>query len=327
MKKELKAGIKILKSKLLNKKIPIIVTFAITHRCISHCMYCNFWKSKTPEMTTEEVFHLLKELRASGCQRIALTGGEPLVREDIGKVINYAKKIGFFVSLNSNGFLVKDRIDEIKSVDMLHLSFDGPKKIHDKLKRRGFYSKLMEAIKLAKEHKIRVTTTTVITKYNVDSIDFILRKANEMKTFAYFQPVDKYPHASENVKRLFPPIQKYKEAIKKLIKAKIRGEYVGNSITTLRYLYDFPTYKKQINCFAGNFHVRIEADGTVIPCYETKCINPLNCLKVGFSKAYEKINKVSCTGCWCHSNIEYNYLFSLEPHTLLNAFRVIGATY
>jgi MoaA/NifB/PqqE/SkfB family radical SAM enzyme len=319
MKKEIKAAIKILEAKILKRRIPIITTFAITHRCISHCLYCNFWRSNTPEMTTEEILFLLRQLKIVGCQRIAFTGGEPLLREDIGKIINYAKKLGFFVSLNSNGFFVPEKIEEIKDVDMLHLSFDGPKKIHDKLKREGFYDKLMRAIKIAKKYGIKVTATTVITKYNVNAIDFILRKARKLGFFAYFQPVGEYPHASENVKELFPPIQSYRKAIRKLIRAKLNGEYVGNSLPTLLYLYDFPIHKKKLKCFAGDLHIRIEANGIITPCYETKCEKILNC-RNNFNSAYNLLKKIDCVGCWCHAEIEYNYLFSLNLHSLLNAF-------
>ena len=49
-----------------------------------------------------------------------------MVREDIGKIVNYAKEKGIWVGINSNGSFVPAKINEIDKANLLVLSFDGP---------------------------------------------------------------------------------------------------------------------------------------------------------------------------------------------------------
>ena len=54
-------------------------------------------------MTTREVFRLFDEIAAMGTIRIGLWGGEPLIRDDIGDILEYGKKKGFYITMDTNG--------------------------------------------------------------------------------------------------------------------------------------------------------------------------------------------------------------------------------
>ncbi len=82
---------------LFGRRIPLSVMYSVTNRCPSQCAYCNIPNRKQRELTTKEAFSLIDQLVEAGTQRLALWGGEPLVRDDIGSIIDYAKIKGLYL--------------------------------------------------------------------------------------------------------------------------------------------------------------------------------------------------------------------------------------
>ena len=108
---QLKNQFKIIKSilnqRLFNKKIPLSVSWTLTNRCNKKCFYCNLPNITSKELTTKQTFSIIDELASLGTQRIGFTGGEPLLRKDIGEIINYSHSKGIFTGMVSNGSLVE----------------------------------------------------------------------------------------------------------------------------------------------------------------------------------------------------------------------------
>ena len=218
LKNKISAVVSIIKVKFFKRKIPLAVSWSLTNRCNYRCKYCNVWEIKSKELTTKQIFSVIDELAKMGTQRMSLIGGEPLLRKDIGKIINYCKKYDFHVTLSSNGTLISKRIKEIKGTDLLKISFDGPEKIHDFMRQEGSYLDVLRAIKVAKNNSIKVMLITTLTKYNLNYVDFILETAKKFDVGVIFQPVNNILSYSEkNIISLSPKIAKYKSVINKLI--------------------------------------------------------------------------------------------------------------
>ena len=312
---------------LLKKKIPLAVVLLITDRCNSRCKYCQIWNRKKEEMTTEQIYTLIDEIVDMDCQKFSIFGGEPLVRKDIGQVVNYAKNKGLFVSMGTNGWLLDKKIDEIKNIDMLNFSIDGPQEINDFQRMEGGYDKVINAIKIAKENNIKVITQTVITKYNLKHLGHILEKAEELDFLCGFQPAHNRPLSGDLLESVLPDKEEYKKTINWLIEQKRNKARVANSIEGLKhlsYVYDWPKHKKHVKCFAPDLHVYVDTNGDVLPCLhvQEQITNSPNCTKIGFRNAYNQIHKLSCNGCWSWSNVEFNLLFSLKPETVLNTIKI-----
>ena len=312
---------------LFNKKTPLSVVLLITDKCNSRCKYCQIWNRNKKEMITQQIYSLIDDLADMGSQKFSIFGGEPLLREDIGHIINYAKNKGLFVSMGSNGFLLDKKIDEIKNVDMLNLSFDGPQEVHDLHRIKGAHDKVINAIRIARKNNIKVITQAVITKYNLQCLGYILEKAKEMDFLAGFQPVMYRPLSGGLLNDLMPDKEEYKKTISWLIEQKKKTGKVANSIEGLKhlyYVYDWPKFKKQIKCFAPELHVYIDTNGDVYSCLhvQEQIKNPPNCAEMGFKKAYSQLKKSPCYGCWSWSNVEFNLLFSLKPEVVFNTFKI-----
>src|SRR3989344_5459724 len=107
-------GIGTLKANLFRINTPLNVMISLTDRCCSKCKYCNIPNRKKTELTTKEVIDLLNDAAKLGCQRVSLWGGEPLMREDIGQIINHIKNKKMHVNIVTNGYLVPMKINAIK---------------------------------------------------------------------------------------------------------------------------------------------------------------------------------------------------------------------
>ena len=79
-------------------RIPLSVHLGLTNRCNNRCRYCDFYKRpREDEWTTEALFKVLEEMKRAGTRRVQFTGGEPMLRSDLGEVLAKARSLGFFV--------------------------------------------------------------------------------------------------------------------------------------------------------------------------------------------------------------------------------------
>ena len=264
---KLSAVKKILEVKFLGKKVPLVVTWPITNRCNFRCRYCERWKRETGELSTDQVLGIIDELKELGTIRISLSGGEPLMREDIGEIINYAKSKEISVVLTSNGSLVPKKFEEIKNLDLLKLSVEGEEKVHDAIRGKGSFRKVLKAIETLRRgtrpsrksaiHRapsrglksantkkqtdsLRFVFNSVLTNYNLDQIGFLLNLAEKYGTGVRFSALNTAHATPSRIESLFPSPRDYQKAVEKLIRAKKRGRPVLNSFAGLNYLRTWP---------------------------------------------------------------------------------------
>jgi len=93
--------------KYFDKKIPLMVTLEVTKRCVNNCIHCYLpethqGKIQKKELTFSEIERTLDELKDIGTVFLNITGGEPVLRKDIEKIIKKAVKNNFYVKLFSS---------------------------------------------------------------------------------------------------------------------------------------------------------------------------------------------------------------------------------
>jgi cyclic pyranopterin phosphate synthase len=114
-----------------NKKIkdkyqrPIIsLRISITNRCNVSCFYCHHdgILPKGYEMTVDEIYKILKIAKKIGIDKIRYSGGEPLIREDIVKIIEKTSSLNFKdISLTTNGTLLDKYAKDLAIADLIVL--------------------------------------------------------------------------------------------------------------------------------------------------------------------------------------------------------------
>jgi len=266
--------------------------------------------------------------------RLGLWGGEPLVRDDIGGIIDYAKYRGLYVTLDSNGYLVPSRLRLLRRLDHLIVALDGPEKAHDLNREKGGFDKAMAAIESV-SGRIPLWTITVLTKNNLDSVDFVLDKAREYGFLATFQ----LPHHNDRLGRnhgtLMAPGSSYKRVISKLISEKKNGAPIASSIGYLRHILDWTDYKDPVSrlrrggtdCRAGDLYCNVDTDGSLYPCsLLIDKVDSLNFLKTGFKEAFLSLSRGPCRSCLASCFTEYNRLYSLDVATILEWVRAMRRT-
>ena len=330
----LRMGIAALKYRIFRKRAPVNLMLSVTDRCNSRCKYCSIPLRARPELTKEQIFHLIDEFVGLGGSRIALWGGEPLVRDDIGEIIDYCKGKGLFTSLDTNGYLVPQKINQIRNLDVLVISFDGEEEVHDTNKEKGSYQKVIKALKAACG-KMPVWTITVLTKHNLHSVDFILDKAKQSGFYTTWQVLHHQSLGSEDSRLMLPIREEYRKTIKLLMQRKKEGNPIVNSGEYFKYLYDWPDFTKpclkekrsKLSCYAAQLYCNIDTDGRLYPCSVLVDLVPAkNVFEAGFKEAFDYVKNIPCQSCNAGCYVEYNYIYSLDPGVILNWLKYIKTT-
>ena len=323
--------INVLKGVFLSKfnyKIPLRVMYFVTYRCNLACKYCGIWSYKIREMTTEEAKRAIKEFADAGTFHWVFTGGEPLLREDIGELVNYLKNFGIAVTLTTNGLLLKKRIEEVKNVDYFVVSLDGPKGINDEIRGKGVFDKAIEGVKEARKRGIEVVLNATLSRKNIENNFYGIRKlieaAKELGTRLNFSVIykDLYNQRDEfhknRIDPIFPSKGELVSALEFIKEEKKRNrDLILFSDPNIEQLKNLNPWKK---CYAGILFVDLLPDGRVIPCLFKPHLG-INGLEKGFASAFKSlpIQKNCVCSSTCYN--ELNCTFSLVPKTLWENFR------
>ncbi len=179
---------------------------SVTDRCDLRCVYCMKEKMqflpRKDILTLEEIERLCDNFIDLGVEKIRLTGGEPLVRSDIIKLIeklNNKKSSTNLkeITLTTNGTLLKKYAKQLKEngIERINVSLDtiNPKK-YNQITRFGNIQKVFDGINEALDKNIKIKINTVIIKnFNENEIENLINWTNSKKidlTFIEVMPME-----------------------------------------------------------------------------------------------------------------------------------------
>jgi MoaA/NifB/PqqE/SkfB family radical SAM enzyme len=152
---------------------PHHVQWMLTRRCNYRCRSCDVWRDEKPatELPTEKVKAGLDILRKMGVLEIVLSGGNPLLREDIGEVLEYASRY-FITTIYDNGSQAAKKIDLLRKADFVAISLDTLDEAkYDYLKGvPGAWKNAMNSIQTLHDQGISVGVSPTISQLNVQEI-------------------------------------------------------------------------------------------------------------------------------------------------------------
>ncbi|MBF0275175.1 MAG: radical SAM protein [Nitrospinae bacterium] len=322
----------LIKGRFLSKKIPLVVFLNVTNRCNIKCTYCygDYYNRKERDFSAEELLGLIDDFAAMGTRSIYLSGGEPLLRKDIGAVINAVKNKGMLCFINTNGILLPEKIEEVRNVDALTISLDGDQEVNDKNRGEGSFEKTIKGIDAAYKSGIKFALNTVVSKDSLNSIDYILKLAEEYGCTAEFNLP--YQQSMGNIENDTVSLsdEEIKINLQRLIQKKKEGAPITFSRQTREYALSWPLsyyekvlYKgiegfKELSCYAGQFMCMIDSDGKVYPCGQLIGDFPeLDVREKGFRKCWEELSELkTCKSCYSLCFNEFNFLFDLNPNVI-----------
>jgi len=261
---------------MLKEFLPRIVSWNTTLNCNLRCAHCyiNAHRRSAEELDTTEGKRLIDQIAEVSKPILVLSGGEPLLREDIFELAHYATKKGLTVGLGTNGTLITiDIAKKLKEagVKTVAVSLDSviPEK-HDRFRGiNGAWEKAIKGIKACRDVGLEIRINTTVTRENYDEIDKIVRLAEKVgaKHFHLFSLVPTGRAKSVDA----PSPTEYERMIRDVL-VKGRTEF------RLRIRpVCFPQFTRiakqegirlevERGCIAGLWYCRINPTGDVTPC-------------------------------------------------------------
>ncbi len=128
-----------------------IVVFNCTPRCNLQCVHCySAAASAGPELTTDQAKRLLSQLADYGCPAVLFSGGEPMLRDDLFNLLEFAATLKLRTVLSTNGTLINQQAAEklkTSGVSYVGVSLDGPMIEHDRFRgRKGSFAESVSGI-------------------------------------------------------------------------------------------------------------------------------------------------------------------------------------
>ncbi|HDZ62487.1 MAG TPA: radical SAM protein [Nitrospirae bacterium] len=174
---------------------PKWIAWEITRRCNLKCVHCRSSSelvvNEHPDFSTEEAFRIIDDISGYAKPVIVLSGGEPLLRNDVFDIAKYGTEKGLRMCVATNGTLVTDEICEkmkVSGIRIVSLSLDGSSdKVHDDFRsQQGAFSGTINAAELFKKHGIEFIVNSSFTKRNQEEIPKVYRLAKELGATAWY---------------------------------------------------------------------------------------------------------------------------------------------
>ncbi len=175
-----------------NEYRPSLISWNLTKMCNLRCPHCylDAGKKGEDELTTNECFALIDEMKVLGTEMLILTGGEPLLRKDIYDIAKYASERGIWVVMGTNGVLIIDKVVQkmlecgVKGVGISIDSVDPDK--HDGFRggpKSWEYS--VRALEISRAYGLEVLVQTTIMETNYNEIPQLIDFAREKGAWSF----------------------------------------------------------------------------------------------------------------------------------------------
>jgi radical SAM protein with 4Fe4S-binding SPASM domain len=247
----------------------------ITEKCNLRCIHCAIMDDsrKKDYLTLEKIKDLVDQYKELGGKVINLIGGEPLIREDIKEIIDYAaRKID--VILPTNAVLIDDNIAEFLSrYDKLaiQISMDGgSSKVHDKIRGKGTFNKVMKAVESLRKYNAleKSCFSFVVMKTNIGEVKSVIELTERLGLpEVRFTLIHKAGYAEKDWLNLNAKPDEYVQIYKYLYEELLNDKRKIKIVPGLEGFYLFFKDKKQEDmwCNVGRTFC-IDYAGNVFPC-------------------------------------------------------------
>ncbi len=165
---------------------PTFVLWDLTNRCNLRCRHCvvSAGQCTEGELSTDECYDLIDQLKKFGVQMLVLSGGEPLIRCDFFEIAEYAVQQGLELQIATNAALVTE--ETAKRLASIHastqVSLDGATaEVHDDFRQvPGTWKRTLQGIHHLVQAGVPVMIAATVTKANIDQIPTLYDLAAEL---------------------------------------------------------------------------------------------------------------------------------------------------
>jgi len=255
---------------------PHIISWNTTKKCNLECQHCYIdakIDEDKDELSTSEGKMLIRQIADLGKSILVLSGGEPLLRNDIFELASYGVQNGLIVAMGTNGTLIDDktakRLGEV-GLRKIAISIDSSTaKVHDDLRGvNGAWIQALNGAKACIQNNLDVQFNVTMTKQNYDDFESILSMAREMgiKSIHLFFLVP--TGRGKDIQDIAP--SDYEALLRKALvystdKLQIKPTCAPQFMRVAKEMkIDMRRWGR--GCIAGIGYARIMPDGSVTPC-------------------------------------------------------------
>lgn len=311
----------IVQAKLLNQKRPLNVSFFITNKCDLRCSYCNIPQTRGhhAQMTTEQIKEMLDAYYAFGMVKFSVSGGEPLLRPDLGEVLQYASDLGVVTSITTNGRLLWKRAPTLGALDTMLISLDGDE-FHQKSTKTNDPETVIDGIKLMKEkHGTNIWLSTVLIEHTKEQLEYIIGVCRDLDVKVLLQPFHDVLAEGMSFDRKLAD-----EPLKDIFRYMLdrAPDLIANSPDYIDMIMNDKILHPSF-CLAGQRTCFIDSNGDVFPCLPILMgAKPTkNGIRDGWKAAFEDMPTATCGTCRYPNQSEIYFTFDVKPRTWLHLAR------
>ena len=263
----------------IKPKGPLWVNAEITYKCPLHCVFCynplDYASTFKSELSTDDWLKVFRQSRDLGAVQLGISGGEPLMRDDVEIMVSEASQMGYYVNLLTSGIgLTEKRISAFKEggLGQIQLSFqDSTKELNDFLSSTKTFELKSKVAKLIKEHDYPMVLNVVLHRLNIDHMDQILEMAEAMGAdHVELANSQYYAWALKNRSYLMPSEEQLRKAEETTNQFR---EKIGNKMKLYFIVPDYYANRPKA-CMNGwgSVFLNVAPDGLALPCHEARML-------------------------------------------------------
>jgi PqqA peptide cyclase len=257
---------------------PLWLLLELTYRCPLHCVFCynpTEFARTGAELSTADWIRVLTEARALGAVQLGLSGGEPLVREDLEPIVAAAHELGYYINLITSGVgLSEPRIRALKAagLDHIQLSFqDSTRELNDFLSSTRTFELKAQVAALIRRYDYPMVLNVVLHRLNIDHVEEILAMAEALGAqYVELANTQYYGWAWLNREQLLPSRAQLEraEAVTQRFRARLGAR--------MQIYFVVPDYfevrPKACMNGLGSVFLAIAPDGVAMPCHAARML-------------------------------------------------------
>lgn len=283
---------------------PLTISLEITHSCTGNCNHCDKGGiiENEKRASPERFIQICRELKPIAIQ---VSGGEPLLREDVYDIVRGIRALGdlpYIIFVTNASLLSLEKYLKLKEagVDHFSISLDYPDERHDDNRHiPGLFAHLSGLVpKIAALDNHDITLETVIRRDNLRDLPLLVKRALEwgvkinlsVYTSLRTGNPDHLLHSEQD-------LQEFRDIIYWLVQCQRRTRCIMTTPKVLWRYYRFFADRGFPDCHAGIRFVTVNPDGRFVPCamYPHRSFDTLEELLRNFQE------RTLCDGCYISS--------------------------
>lgn len=278
---------------------PYTLVAELTYRCPLRCVYCSNpldYASHQDALSTEDWLRVFREAEGLGVVQLNLTGGEPLIRDDLETLVEGARALDLYTNLITSGIpCTRERLARLRAggLDNVQVSIQDVRAPEsDRIAGLRSFERKLEVARLVKELGLPLTVNVVLHRENLDRVPEIIALAESLHADRLELANTQYLGWALTNRRALLPTREQLDRAREAARAardRLRG--------SMELLFVMPDYYAEFpkSCMDGwgRRFIVVSPDGLALPCHAAHTLPGL---------AFDRVQERSLEEIWHHSD-------------------------